>query len=54
MPYSDLEHLSFLTMRIGKINPEVFDNLQFSLGENAVLIPLGEDKTRVWPQLQEN
>ncbi len=45
--YSELEHLSFLTMRIGKIDPNVIDDLQFALGEQALLIPLGEDKSRV-------
>ena len=45
--YSELEHLSFLTMRIGKIDPAVLDDLEFALGEHAVIIPLGDDKTRV-------
>lgn len=45
--YSELEHLSFLTMRIGKIDPEVFDDLQFSLGERVIIVPLGDDKSRI-------
>lgn len=45
--YSELEHLSFLTMRIGKIDPAVLDDLEFALGEHAVIIPLGEDKSRI-------
>ncbi|MGL4981919.1 MAG: V-type ATP synthase subunit I [Treponemataceae bacterium] len=47
VPYSELEHLSFLTLRIGKIDPSHFDVLQFSLAQRAVIIPLGEDKTKI-------
>ncbi|HZK19655.1 MAG TPA: V-type ATPase 116kDa subunit family protein, partial [Treponemataceae bacterium] len=45
--YSQLEHLSFLSLRIGKIDPVVVDDLIFSIGERAVIIPLGKDKTRI-------
>lgn len=45
--YSELEHLTFLTFRIGKIDPAVFDDLKFTLGERAVVIALGEDKSRI-------
>lgn len=45
--YSELEHLTFLTMRIGKIDPAVFEDLQFALGERCTVIPLGDDKTRI-------
>lgn len=45
--YGELEHLSFLSLRIGKINPEVFEELKFACGERAVIVPLGEDKTRI-------
>ena len=45
--YSELEHLSFLTLRIGKIDPAVFDELKFSVGERAIIIPLGDDKSRI-------
>lgn len=47
VPYSELEHLSFLSLRIGKIDPSVVDDLLFSVGGRAVIIPLGEDKTRI-------
>ncbi|MGL4986735.1 MAG: V-type ATP synthase subunit I [Treponemataceae bacterium] len=47
VPYSELEHLSFLTLRIGKIDPSHFDALQFSLAQRAVIVPLGEDKTKI-------
>lgn len=45
--YSELEHLSFLSIRIGKIDPAVIEDLVFNMGNRAVIIPLGEDKTRV-------
>ncbi len=47
VPYSDLEHLSFLSLRIGKIDPTVVDDLMFNLGNRAVIIPLGSDKTKI-------
>lgn len=45
--YSELESLSFLTMRIGKIPPENFDYLQASIGNRATVVRLGEDKSRI-------
>ncbi len=47
VPYTDLEHLSFLSLRIGKIDPTVIDDLIFHLGNRAVIIPLGTDKTKI-------
>lgn len=47
LPYSEIEHLSFLALRIGKIDPSVIDNLAFTLGDRGVIIPLGEDRTRI-------
>ncbi len=45
--YSELDHLSFLSLRVGKIDPAVFDELKFAVGNRAIIVPLGEDKTRV-------
>ncbi|MCQ2241271.1 V-type ATP synthase subunit I [Treponema sp.] len=45
--YSDLESLSFLTLRIGKIEPEKFDELKEKAGNNFTLVALGDDRTRV-------
>lgn len=45
--YSELEHLSFLSLKIGKINPENFEKLQDALEGSAEVIALGEDKTRI-------
>ncbi len=47
VPYTELEHLSFLSLRIGKIDPNVVDELMFNLANRAVIIPLGADKTRI-------
>lgn len=45
--YSELEHLSFLSLRIGKVTPDEYEDLKESLTDNAVVIPLGEDKTHI-------
>ncbi len=47
VPYTELEHLSFISLRIGKIDPSVVDELIFNLSNRAVIIPLGADKTRI-------
>lgn len=45
--YSELEHLSFLSLRVGKIDPSVFEELKFAVGSRAILVPLGDDKSRI-------
>lgn len=45
--YSEIEHLTFLALRIGKIDPTRIDELQFALGDRGIIIPLGEDKSRI-------
>ncbi len=47
VPYTELEHLSFISLRIGKIDPSVVDELVFNLANRAVIIPLGSDKSRI-------
>lgn len=47
VPYAELEHLSFLSLRIGKIDPSTFDSLVEAVGQRAVIVPLGADKTRI-------
>ncbi|MDE5897747.1 MAG: ATPase, partial [Treponemataceae bacterium] len=47
VPYAELEHLSFLSLRIGKIPADHVDDLKDAVGGHAVIIPLGEDKTRI-------
>lgn len=43
MGYEDIERLSFLSMRIGKIPPQNVEALKEKLGNNAVIAPLGEE-----------
>ncbi|MFA6856211.1 MAG: V-type ATPase 116kDa subunit family protein [Treponema sp.] len=45
--YSELEHLSFLSLRIGKIDPNLFDALKDAVGARAVVVSLGDDKSRI-------
>ncbi len=45
--YSELEHLSFLSLRIGRIDPAVFEDLKASLSGETVVVALGEDKSFV-------
>lgn len=46
-PYKEIDNLTFLTMRIGKIDPDKVDELKFYIGNRAIIIPLGDDKTRI-------
>ena len=45
--YSELEHLSFLSLKIGKIPADRFDDLKDSLEGSAVVIKLGNDSSHV-------
>lgn len=45
--YSELENLSFMTMRIGKIDPASFDGLKFDAGKTSVVVQLGDDKSKI-------
>lgn len=45
--FSELDHLSFLSLRIGKIQPDHFDELKSAIGTRAVIIPLGDDKSKI-------
>ncbi|MBQ9538535.1 MAG: ATPase [Treponema sp.] len=47
VPASQLESLSFLTLRIGKIDPAHYDLIRNSLGDKAVVTKLGEDGSRI-------
>ena len=47
VPFEQLDHLSFLSLRIGKIDPSAFDELKFAVGDRAVIIPLGNDRSRI-------
>lgn len=45
--FSELDHLSFLTMRIGHIDSKLYDDLCASLASTAIVVPLGDDKSRI-------
>lgn len=47
VPFSELDHLSFLSLKIGRIDPKVFDELSEAIGNRAVIIPLGDDKSKI-------
>lgn len=47
LPYSELDHLSFLTLKIGKIDPANIKPLQDALGVHGIIVPLGNDKSKV-------
>ncbi|MCL2130143.1 MAG: V-type ATP synthase subunit I, partial [Treponema sp.] len=40
-PFSDLDQLSYLTLRIGRLDPRRHDELKANLSDRAVVIPLG-------------
>ena len=40
MPFSDLDQLSYLTLRLGRLDPKGITELRETLGERAVVIPL--------------
>ncbi|MBE6350791.1 MAG: ATPase [Spirochaetaceae bacterium] len=45
--YTELEHLSFLSIRVGKIDPALYEDLVFSVGQRGVIVSLGEDNSRI-------
>ncbi len=47
VPYKEINNLTFLKIRIGKIKPELFETLQNTVGNRAIIIPLGEDNSRI-------
>ena len=46
-PFSDLDQLSYLTLRLGRLDPKRQDELRQNLSDRAVIIPLGEGSGRV-------
>lgn len=45
--YSELEHLSFLSLRIGRIPENQYEDLKYRLEGSAVVIKLGNDSSRI-------
>jgi len=44
VPFSDFEHLSYLTLRVGRLEPKYLNELREDLSERAVIIPLDESR----------
>ena len=42
-PFSDLDQLSYLTLRVGRLDPRRQDELRQNLSDRAVIIPLGAE-----------
>jgi V/A-type H+-transporting ATPase subunit I len=42
-PFADLDQLSYLTLRVGRIDPKVQTDVKERLGDRAVIIPLGKE-----------
>ncbi|MDR1597140.1 MAG: V-type ATP synthase subunit I [Treponema sp.] len=40
-PFADLDQLSYLTLRIGRLGPERLEDLRSTMADRAVIIPLG-------------
>ncbi len=47
VPYAELEHLSFLSLRIGRIDPSCYEEMVRAIGGRAVVVALGDDHSRV-------
>lgn len=45
--YSELEHLSFLSLRIGRIPENQYEDLKYRLEGSAVVIKLGNDSSHI-------
>jgi len=43
VPFADFEHLSYLTLRIGRLDPKGLPQLRETLGDRAVIIPLDNE-----------
>ncbi len=43
VPFEELDRLSFLSLKIGKIDPTQLDSLKDAVGERAVIIPLSDE-----------
>ncbi|MGP1438593.1 MAG: V-type ATP synthase subunit I [Treponema sp.] len=47
LPYNEVDSLTFLTIRVGRINPSSLDSLNFSVGNRALIIPINEDGSKI-------
>ena len=46
-PFSDLDQLSYLALRVGRLDPRRQEELRKNLSDRAVIVPLGADSGRV-------
>ena len=46
-PFADLDQLSYLTLRVGRLDPRRYTELKENLGDRAVIIPLDSSGDRV-------
>ena len=46
-PFADLDQLSYLTLRVGRLDPRIQPELKKRLGERAAIIPLENDGDRI-------
>jgi len=44
VPFSDFEHLSYLTLRVGRLEPKGLSDLRENMGNRAVVIPLDDNR----------
>jgi V/A-type H+-transporting ATPase subunit I len=42
-PFADLDQLSYLTLRVGRLDPKIQPEFKKQVGDRAVIIPLGEE-----------
>lgn len=47
LPYKEIDSLTFLTIRIGRIPPKSIDSLRFAVGSRALIIPISEDGCKI-------
>ncbi len=47
VPFSELDSLSFLSLKVGKIAPENVEPLRQAVGSAAVIVPLGDASSRI-------
>lgn len=47
LPYNEVDSLTFLTIRMGRLPPSLLDSLKFAVGNRALIIPINEDGSKI-------
>ncbi len=47
LPYNEVDSLTFLTIRIGRITPSMLESLKFAVASRALIIPISEDGSKI-------